>query len=258
MSGSMFQKSIAATLGAAIVSTGLFVSISSHAQSGTPGTTTSPSTRPTPTPSQSPSSGGSMGNPGTMTTPSGGMSTPSGGTSTPSGGMSTPNGGMSTPNGGMSTPSGGMSTPTKTPKATTSTGKTIVSIASGNQNFSTLVAALKAADLVETLSASGPFTVFAPTNAAFAKIPKATLANLLKPENKEQLQKVLTYHVVPGTVTSKMLKSGKVATVEGGNVTVKISGKNVRVNNAKVIMPDVKASNGVIHAIDTVLMPPTK
>ena len=218
MSGSMFQKSIAATLGAAIVSTGLFVSISSHAQSGTPGTTTSPSTRPTP--AQSPSSGGSMGNPGTMTTPSGGMSTPA--------------------------------------KATAPTGKTIVSIASGNKNFSTLVTALKAADLVETLSAAGPFTVFAPTNAAFAKLPKATLANLLKPENKEQLQKILTYHVVSGAVTSNQLKSGKVATVEGGNVTVKISGKKVRVNNAKVIMADVKASNGVIHAIDTVLMPPTK
>ena len=263
MSGSMFQKSIAATLGAAIVSTGLFVSISSHAQSGTPGTTTSPSTRPTPM--QTPSSGGSMGNPGTMTTPSGGMSTPNGGMSTPnggmstpSGGMSTPNGGMSTPNGGMSTPSGGMSTPAKTPKTTAPTGKTIVSIASGNKNFSTLVTALKAADLVETLSAEGPYTVFAPTNAAFAKIPKATLAKLLKPENKEQLKKILTYHVVSGAVTSKMLKSGKVATVEGGNVTVKISGKKVRVNNANVIMADVKASNGVIHAIDTVLMPSTK
>ena len=242
MSGSMFQKSIAATLGAAIVSTGLFVSISSHAQSGTPGTTTSPSTRPTPM--QTPSGGGSMGNPGTTTTPNGGMSTP--------------NGGMSTPNGGMSTPNGGMSTPAKTPKTTAPTGKTIVSIASENKNFSTLVTALKAADLVETLSAEGPYTVFAPTNAAFAKIPKATLANLLKPENKEQLKKVLTYHVVSGAMTSKMLKSGKVATVEGGNVTVKISGKKVRVNNAKVIMADVKASNGVIHAIDTVLMPPTK
>ena len=249
MSGSMFQKSIAATLGAAIVSTGLFVSISSHAQSGTPGTTTSPSTRPTPI--QTPSGGGSMGNPGTTTTPNGGMSTPNGG-------MSTPNGGMSTPNGGMSTPNGGMSTPAKTPKTTAPTGKTIVSIASGNKNFSTLVTALKAADLVETLSAEGPFTVFAPTNAAFAKIPKATLANLLKPENKEQLKKVLTYHVVSGAVTSNKLKSGRVATVEGSNVTVRIRGKKVRINNANVIMADVKASNGVIHAIDTVLMPSTK
>ena len=233
----MFQKSIAATLGAAIVSTGLFVSISSHAQSGTPGTTTSPSTRPTP--AQSPSSGGSMGNPGTMTTPSGGMSTPSGS--------------MSTPSGGMSTPSGTTSTPTKT---TAPTGKTIVSIASGNKNFSTLVTALKAADLVETLSAEGPYTVFAPTNAAFAKLPKRTVANLLKPENKEQLKKLLTYHVVPGAVTSNMLKSGQVDSVEGSKITVKIRGKKVTVNNARVIMADVKASNGVIHAIDTVIMPP--
>ena len=221
MSGSMFQKSIAATLGAAIVSTGLFVSISTHAQSGTPGTTTSPTTSPSVSPSPQTPSGGSM----------------------------------TTPNGGMTTPSGGMTTPTRT---TAPTGKTIVSIASGNKNFSTLVTALKAADLVDTLSASGPFTVFAPTNAAFAKIPKATLANLLKPENKEQLKKVLTYHVVSGAVTSNKLKSGRVATVEGSNVTVRIRGKKVRINNANVIMADVKASNGTIHAIDTVLMPPTK
>ena len=224
MSGSMFQKSIAVTLGAAIVSTGLFVSISSHAQSGTPGTTTTPTTSPSISPSPSPST-----SPSTPQTPSGGS---------------------------MTTPSGGsMTTPTRT---TAPTGKTIVSIASGNKNFSTLVTALKAADLVETLSASGPFTVFAPTNAAFAKLPKATLANLLKPENKEQLQKILTYHVVSGTVTSNKLKSGRVATVEGSNVTVRIRGKKVRVNNANVIMADVKASNGTIHAIDTVLMPPTK
>jgi len=155
----------------------------------------------------------------------------------------------------MTTPNGGMTTPSRT---TAPTGKTIVSIAAGNKNFSTLVTALKAADLVETLSASGPYTVFAPTNDAFAKLPKATLANLLKPENKEQLQKILTYHVVSGAVTSNKLKSGKVATVEGGNVTVRISRKKVRVNNANVILADVKASNGVIHAIDTVLMPPTK
>jgi uncharacterized surface protein with fasciclin (FAS1) repeats len=225
MSRSIFQLSIAATIGAAIVSTGMFAAISSHAQGGTPGTTTP--TRPTTTPSQSPS-GGSMGTPGT-TTPGGSM-TP-GGTMTP----------------------GGMSTPTKTAP----TGKTIVSIASGNKNFSTLVTALKAADLVSTLSAEGPYTVFAPTNAAFAKLPKATLANLLKPQNKAQLTKILTYHVVSGAVTSNQLKSGPVATVEGGNVNVKISGKKVTVNNANVIMADVKASNGVIHAIDTVLIPPT-
>ena len=220
MSRYMFQKSIALTLGAAIVSTGLFAGISSQAQSGTPGTTTTPSTTPTATPATT--------TPGTTTTPS---------------------------NGGSMTKPAGMTKPATTPAATP-TGKTIVSIAAGNKNFTTLVKALKAADLVDTLAGEGPFTVFAPTNAAFAKIPKATLANLLKPENKEQLKKVLTYHVVSGAVTSNLLKSGqKVATVEGGNVTVTIKGKKVTINNAKVILADVKASNGVIHAIDTVLMP---
>ena len=219
MSRSIIQKSIAATLGAAVVSTGLFVSISSYAQGGTPGTTTTPTPTATPgTTTPKPSNGGTMTSPGT-------------------------------------TP-GGMSNPGTAPaSATPATGKTIVSIAAGNKNFTTLVTALKAADLVETLSGEGPYTVFAPTNAAFAKLPKATLANLLKPANKEQLKKVLTYHVVSGAVTSKQLKSGAVATVEGGNVTVKISGKKVKVNNANVILADVKASNGVIHAIDTVLIP---
>jgi uncharacterized surface protein with fasciclin (FAS1) repeats len=198
MSRSIFQKTIAATLGAAIVSTGLFASMSSHAQSGTPGTTTTPS----------------------PTTPSG-------------------------------TPSPSMTPASKTPVS----GKTIVSIAAGNKNFTTLVKALKAADLVDTLSGEGPYTVFAPTNAAFAKLPKATLASLLKPANKAQLVKILTYHVVSGSVTSKQLKSGSVATVEGGNVAIKVSGKKVKVNNANVILADVKASNGYIHAIDTVLIP---
>jgi uncharacterized surface protein with fasciclin (FAS1) repeats len=216
----MFQKSIALTLGAAIVSTGLFVGISSQAQSGTPGTTATPTTTPTTTPATT--------TPGTTTTPS---------------------------NGGSMTNPGGMTKPATTP-AKAPTGKTIVSIAAGNKNFTKLVEALKAADLVDTLAGEGPFTVFAPTNAAFAKIPKATLANLLKPENKEQLKKVLTYHVVSGAVTSNLLKSGqKVATVEGGSLTVKIKGKKVTINNANVILADVKASNGVIHAIDTVLMP---
>jgi uncharacterized surface protein with fasciclin (FAS1) repeats len=213
MSRSIFSKSIAATLGAAVVATGLFASISSHAQSGTMTTPT-----PTTTPATTTPSGGSMGTPGTTT------------------------------------PGGSMSTPVK--KAPT--GKTIVSIAAGNKNFTTLVKALKAADLVDTLSAEGPYTVFAPTNAAFAKLPKATLANLLKPENQEQLKKVLTYHVVAGAVTSKQLKAGSVATVEGSNVTVKIKGKKVTINNANVILADVKASNGVIHAIDTVLIPAAK
>ncbi|WP_373539432.1 fasciclin domain-containing protein [Chamaesiphon sp.] len=239
MSRSIFQISIAATVGVAIVSAGIFATISSHAQGGT-GTTTSPGTTTTPSPAPTP--GGSMGTPGTTTTPGDSMGTP-GTTTTPGGSMGNP--------GTMTTP-GGMSTP----RTMTPAGKTIVSIAAGNKNFSTLVTALKAADLVPTLSAQGPFTVFAPTNAAFTKLPKATLANLLKPQNKAQLTRILTYHVVPGAVTSNMLKSGSVATVQGGNVNVKISGKKVMVNNANVIMADVKGSNGVIHAIDTVLMPP--
>lgn len=217
MSRSILSQSIAATLGIAAIATGVFASISSHAQSGTPGTTTTPVPTTTTTPTTTPS-GGSTGTPGTTT------------------------------------PGGSMSTPTKKAPA----GKTIVSLASGNKNFTTLVKALKAADLVDTLSAEGPYTVFAPTNAAFAKLPKATLANLLKPENQEQLKKVLTYHVVPSSVTSKQLKAGSVATVEGSNVTVKIKGKKVMINNANVILADVKASNGVIHAIDTVLLPSTK
>ncbi len=218
------QKSIVATLGIAIASTGLLFSLSSHAQSGTPGTTTTPTT-----------------------TPSGGAMTQPTGTMSPSGGS------MTQPTGTMSP--GGMSKPSKTP-ATNATSKTIVDVAAGNKSFTTLVKALKAADLVDTLSGVGPYTVFAPTNEAFNKLPKATLAKLLKPENKAQLQRVLTYHVVAGAVTSKMLKAGKVPTVAGADITVKISGKNVTINNAKVIKADVKASNGVIHVIDTVLMPP--
>jgi len=134
---------------------------------------------------------------------------------------------------------------------------TIVAVASANPNFKTLVAAVKEAGLVDTLSGKGPFTVFAPTEAAFAKLPKGTVEKLLKPENKAMLRKILTYHVVAGAVESKTLKTGPVKTVEGASVNVRVSGGKVTVNNAKVVMADVKASNGVIHVIDTVLMPPT-
>ncbi len=224
------RNSIVATLGIAIASSGLLFSLSSHAQSGTTGTTTTPATTPTTMPSS-----GSM--------------------SKPAGTMSPSSGSMSQPTGTMSPSGGSMSKPSKTP-ATTATGKTIVDVAAGNKSFTTLVKALKAADLVDTLSGVGPYTVFAPTNEAFNKLPKGTLTKLLKPENKAQLQKILTYHVVPGEVTSKMLKAGKVATVAGSDVTVKISGKNVTINNAKVTKADIKTSNGIIHVIDTVLMPP--
>jgi uncharacterized surface protein with fasciclin (FAS1) repeats len=123
-------------------------------------------------------------------------------------------------------------------------------------NFKTLVAAVKAAGLVETLKGDGPFTVFAPTDEAFAKLPAGTVENLLKPENKEKLQAVLTYHVVPGKVTSKqVVKLNNAKTVQGGDVTIKVTGGTVMINDAKVIKADVPASNGVIHVIDTVILP---
>ena len=135
-------------------------------------------------------------------------------------------------------------------------GDDIVDIAAGNENFSTLVAAVQAGGLVETLKSDGPFTVFAPTDEAFAALPEGTVESLLKPENKDQLVKVLTYHVVPGAVTSDQLAGQRlnVATVQGQNVHV--DGRNgVRINKSTVTMPDIIATNGVIHVIDRVLLP---
>lgn len=134
--------------------------------------------------------------------------------------------------------------------------KDIVDTAVGAGQFTTLVTAVKAAGLVETLKGKGPFTVFAPTDAAFAKLPAGTVEGLLKPENKEKLTQILTYHVVPGKVMAADVK-GKVTeakTVEGSSVTVDGT-KGVTVNGANVVKADVTASNGVIHAIDTVVMP---
>lgn len=137
----------------------------------------------------------------------------------------------------------------------------IVELASGNQDLSTLVAAVKAADLVETLSGEGPFTVFAPTNAAFSALPAGTLDNLLKPENKEQLAGILTYHVVSGEVMSKDLSDGQVVkTVQGANLTVRIMDGKVMLEDAtgamaEVTAADVDASNGVVHVINKVVMP---
>ena len=128
----------------------------------------------------------------------------------------------------------------------------IVEVAVSAGNFKTLVAAVQAAGLVDTLKSPGPFTVFAPTDAAFAKIPKAQLDALLK--DKAALTKVLTYHVVAAKVPSSDVKAGMVKTVEGQDLTITTSG-GVMVNGAKVVAVDVMASNGVIHAIDTVLMP---
>ena len=131
---------------------------------------------------------------------------------------------------------------------------TIVDVASSNPDFSTLVAAVSAAGLVETLSGEGPFTVFAPTNAAFAALPAGVLDALLLPENKDALVKILTYHVVPGSVLAADIADGDVATVEGQNVTLSTA-NGVTVNGANVVTADVLASNGVIHVIDAVLVP---
>lgn len=134
--------------------------------------------------------------------------------------------------------------------------KTVVENAANNADFSTLVAAVKAAGLAETLSGSGPFTVFAPTNAAFAKLPKGTVEDLLKPENKAKLVKILTYHVVPGKVMSKqVVKLDKAKTVEGSEVAIAVTGGTVTVDGAKVVKADINSSNGVIHVIDTVILP---
>jgi uncharacterized surface protein with fasciclin (FAS1) repeats len=133
--------------------------------------------------------------------------------------------------------------------------KNIVEIASENTDFSTLVAGVVAAGLADTLSGPGPFTVFAPTNEAFAKLPAGTLEELLKPENKEKLAAILTYHVVAGKVMSTDLSNGqKAATVNGQEVTVTI-GESVQVDNATITAADLEASNGVIHVIDSVIMP---
>ena len=135
-------------------------------------------------------------------------------------------------------------------------GKTIVDLAVADPDLSTLVTALKAGGLVGTLSGRGPFTVFAPTNEAFASLPAGVVANLLKTENKAQLVDVLTYHVVAGTLRAEALKDGeKLKTVEGKELTVRISGSTVFINSAKVTTADVTASNGVVHIIDGVLLP---
>lgn len=136
----------------------------------------------------------------------------------------------------------------------TASAKTVVEIAAGSPDHTTLVAAVKAAGLVETLSGPGPFTIFAPTNAAFAKLPAGTVESLLKPENKDKLIAILTYHVVPAQVLAKDVKAGAAPTVNGKTITLATDG-GVTVNGAKVIAADFVGTNGVIHVIDTVILP---
>lgn len=132
---------------------------------------------------------------------------------------------------------------------------TIVDIAASNENFTTLVAAAKAAGLVETLSGEGPFTVFAPTDEAFKKLPAGTVESLLKPENKGKLAAVLKYHVVSGKVMAADVKPGKVTTVQGSKATIKTTDGKVTIDGANVVKTDIVASNGVIHVIDAVILP---
>ena len=139
--------------------------------------------------------------------------------------------------------------------STCTANKDIVGVASGAGSFNTLVAAVKAAGLVETLQGPGPFTGFAPTDEAVAQLPKGTVEELLKPENKEKLVAILTYHVVAGKVMAVDVKTMKAKTVNGQSLDVKVTDGAVTVDNAKVIKTDVAAINGVIHVIDTVLLP---
>jgi uncharacterized surface protein with fasciclin (FAS1) repeats len=137
--------------------------------------------------------------------------------------------------------------------------KDIVDTAVANGSFKTLAAALQAAGLIDTLKGPGPFTVFAPTDAAFAKLPAGTVENLLKPENKDQLRRVLTYHVVSGKVgSSDVTKLTSAKAVSGDAIAIKVKDGKVMINNATVVTADVGASNGVIHVIDSVILPPSK
>ena len=141
--------------------------------------------------------------------------------------------------------------------STAASAQDIVDIAAGNDSFTTLVAALQAAGLVDTLKSEGPFTVFAPTDEAFAALPEGTLDSLLLPENKEQLVAILTYHVVPGAVMSSDIanKQTSATTVEGSMVKINAMQGGVKVGGANVVTADIVADNGVIHVIDKVILP---
>ncbi len=139
--------------------------------------------------------------------------------------------------------------------ATATHEKSLVAIAAGNKNFTTLVAAVKAAGLVEALNGDGPFTIFAPTNEAFAKLPAGTVESLLKPENKDKLAAILKYHVVPAKVMAADVTTGEAQTLQGSTLEIKVADGTVTVDKAQVITTDIVGSNGVIHVIDSVILP---
>ena len=159
-----------------------------------------------------------------------------------------------TPETTMATTVAPATTDTTAPETTAAALGSVVEVAAASGSFSTLVAAIQVSGLAGTLSEGGPFTVFAPSEEAFAALPAGLLEKLLKPENKTVLAQILTYHVVSGKVLSSDVKDGAVASVEGSELTFSTTG-GVMVNDAKVITPDVQASNGVIHVIDKVLLP---
>ena len=136
--------------------------------------------------------------------------------------------------------------------------KNVVEIAAGAKDFSTLVAAVKAGGLAGALSGEGPFTIFAPTNAAFAKLPEGTVATLLKPENKGKLASILKYHVVAGKVMAADVKAGKVKTLNGAKATIAVAGGKVTIDKANIVKTDIVGTNGVIHVIDSVILPAAK
>lgn len=152
-------------------------------------------------------------------------------------------------------------TPVTTSPVSTTANRNLAELAqaaASQGQFKTLIQAVQAAGLNEQLTTAGPYTVFAPTDAAFAALPKGTLDNLLKPENKQQLVRLLAYHVVPGQITSSQLTSGPIKTLEGTPATVKVdsTSKAIAINGAKVTQADIPASNGIVHIVDKVILPP--
>jgi uncharacterized surface protein with fasciclin (FAS1) repeats len=135
--------------------------------------------------------------------------------------------------------------------------RNLIVLANANGSFKTLIKALTAAGLTDTLQGDGPFTIFAPTDAAFAKLPQDAVRDLLKPENKQILRQVLTYHVVSGKVLSSDLKSGDLKSLQGDPISIKVNSNGVEVNDAKVTKADIQGSNGVIHQIDNLILPPS-
>ena len=149
-------------------------------------------------------------------------------------------------------------TPTPTATIATQNLAELAKSAASQGQFQTLIRAVQAAGLTEQLAKPGPYTIFAPTDAAFSALPKTTLDQLLQPSNKQQLVKLLAYHVIPGGITSQQLTSGQVKTIEGSpiQITVDRASNSITVNNAKVTQPDIPASNGIVHIVDQVLLPP--